>query len=568
MAYKRRANGSNFLNKMYSILVLGPSDDFGNYTIDLKPKTCEYIKNYVSNGGDLFFFHDTMTSYNDKGAVNLTKTLLDVVGMNRYHVDMSDMSSSYDIIRSITYGQLGDKGGYVYTEVSNPDDADEIVDGKYYKKSWQNAWQFGNILNEDLEYHSPDADKYYLTPYAFNPDLNETAGIRGSASLNLAGTSYGSGDVYSGLNVSALAMGQLNLAQDNNNAKGKFSYVYAKMDYETALRKTVRDGNHDESGLAQTAKASQLNKGLVTLYPFSIGASLNISGTHQQAYSLDMENPNTTVWYTLAGCNNSGDKSFAKVASSYYAADPYDGMENYFIYTTAYNSGAVTYCGAGHTSVTGSKTKNNDERKLFINVIVNSANALINVPTIKAYEPDQTFADSSELPKNKVALSNGVTVYEKTVDSKTDTPEFDMKVTIPDGTKLTRVNVYYDIGYEDPTFRTKPGFDKNTDGTDKDVMIKSYTRVGTGDDQVDLKTIQNELRDMLRGKTDESLKLQDTYFNSSQDAYIVIEVYYEGKATPAFVMIKINAGDPLFNLTENTIDSIGDCVAERRYCGA
>lgn len=607
MAYKRRANGSNFLNKMYSILVLGPSDDFGNYTIDLKPKTCEYIKNYVSNGGDLFFFHDTMTSYNDKGAVNLTKTLLDVVGMNRYHVNMSNMSSSYDSIKKQTgvssahpagvgKGTL-EEDGYIYTfrQRGVTYDNSGAINGwssetytKYFiewngnqemVRKWAPAGTTGYIdLPEDeggkpvyetqYEYKSPDSDKYYMTPYAYNPDLKQTAGLLTSAGLNLQGTSYGSGDVYSGLNVSALAMGQLNLAQDNNNAKGKFSYVYAKMDYETALRKTVRDGNHDESGLAQTAKASQLNKGLVTLYPFSIGASLNISGTHQQAYSLDMENPNTTVWYTLAGCNNSGDKSFAKVASSYYAADPYDGMENYFIYTTAYNSGAVTYCGAGHTSVTGSKTKNNDERKLFINVIVNSANALINVPTIKAYEPDQTFADSSELPKNKVALSNGVTVYEKTVDSKTDTPEFDMKVTIPDGTKLTRVNVYYDIGYEDPTFRTKPGFDKNEDGTDKDVMIKSYTRVGTGDDQVDLKTIQNELRDMLRGKTDESLKLQETYFNSSQDAYIVIEVYYEGKATPAFVMIKINAGDPLFNLTENTIDSIGDCVAERRYCGA
>lgn len=573
MAYKRRANGRNFLNRMYSILVLGPSDDFGNYTIDLKPKTCEYIKNYVSNGGDLFFFHDTMTAYNDKGAVNLTKTLLDVVGMNRYHVDLNDLSKSYDKSYSISYGQFGGNGGYSYNEVSDASEADATINGKYYKKVWTNAWQYGNILHENYEYKNSNTSKYYLTPYAFNPNFNETSGVNASAALNVSGTNYGSGDVYSNLNVSALSMGQLNLSQDNNNAKGKFSYVYAKMDYETALRKTVRDGNHEESNLAQTAKASRLNKGLVTLYPFSIGESLNISGTHQQAYSLDLESPNTTVWYTLAGCNNSDengnvDRKYAKIGSSYYAADPYDGMENYFIYTTAYNSGAVTYCGAGHTSVTGSKTKNNDERKLFINVIVNSANALINVPTIKAYEPDQTFADSSELPKNKVALSNGMTVYEKTVDSKTDTPEFDMKVTIPDGTKLTRVNVYYDIGYEDPTYRTKPGFDKNTDGTDKDVMIKSYTRVGTGDDQVDLKTIQNELRDMLRGKTDESLKLQETYFNSSQDAYIVIEVYYEGKATPAFVMIKINAGDPLFNLTENTIDSIGDCVAERRYCGA
>lgn len=619
MAYKRRACDNynnpkgNFLNMMYSILVLGPSDNFGNYEIDLNQITCEYIKNYVSYGGDLFFFHDEMTQYNNKGAVNLTKTLLDVIGMNRYHVDMSDMSNSYDLTKKVKIGETSShpagvgKGtlkedGYIYSKKEYgvtydwqgtlngwssesysmyyiPDNSNQELVRKRASAGTTGYIELPEyaggepIYSYQYEYKSPDSSKYYMTPYAYNPSLRQTAEILSSAELNIKKTSYSIGDVYSGLNVSALAMGQLNLAQDNNNAKGCYQYVYAKMEYESILRGTVRDGNHEESGLSQTAKASQLNKGLVTLYPFSIGDSLNISGTHQQAYSLDMENPNTTVWYTLAGCNNckddgTVDRKTAKVGSSYYAADPYDGMENYFIYTTAYNSGAVTYCGAGHTSVTGSKTKNNDERKLFINVIVNSANALINVPTIKAYEPDQTFADSSELPKNKVALSNGMTVYEKTVDSKTDTPEFDMKVTIPDGTKLTRVNVYYDIGYDDPTYRTKPGFDKNEDGTDKDVMIKSYTRVGTGDDQVDLKTIQNELRDMLRGKTDESLKLQETYFNSSQDAYIVIEVYYEGKATPAFVMIKINAGDPLFNLTENTIDSIGDCVAERRYCGA
>ena len=52
---------------------------------------------------------------------------------------------------------------------------------------------------------------------------------------------------------------------------------------------------------------------------------------------------------------------------------------------SAYGSGAITYCGAGHTSVTGSKTKNNDERKLFINVIVNSAAAVQPAPTLKCF---------------------------------------------------------------------------------------------------------------------------------------------------------------------------------------
>ncbi len=88
---------------------------------------------------------------------------------------------------------------------------------------------------------------------------------------------------------------------------------------------------------------------------------------------FDLESDKVTVWYTLAGSNNSNN---AKKRSSLYAADPYDAMENYFIYTTSYGSGAITYCGAGHGSVTGPTTRNNDERKLFINVIVNSAQAV------------------------------------------------------------------------------------------------------------------------------------------------------------------------------------------------
>ena len=67
-------------------------------------------------------------------------------------------------------------------------------------------------------------------------------------------------------------------------------------------------------------------------------------------------------------------------------------MENYYIYTTSYGNGAITYCGAGHGSVTGPTTRNNDERKLFINVIVNSAEAVKEKPTLYVYDPDHAVA--------------------------------------------------------------------------------------------------------------------------------------------------------------------------------
>ena len=135
--YLRRSYGKDFLKKMYSILVLGPSAAFSPYGdstsayVDMNATTCQYIKDYVKAGGDLFFFHDTMSPYSKKagGAYTLTTNLLDMVGLNRFHVDLTNQKNSY--------AQTND--GYEY---------------KSYKDK---------------------SDTYYLTPYGFNT----TAGISG-----------------------------------------------------------------------------------------------------------------------------------------------------------------------------------------------------------------------------------------------------------------------------------------------------------------------------------------------------------------------------------------------------
>lgn len=668
--YLRRSYGADFLKKQYSILLLGPSDDFGNFEIDLSESACNYIKDYVSSGGDLFFFHDTMTPYYKKGAYNLTTTLLDVVGMNRFHIDMTKQANSYEYIQGAQIGTtqptaaglvLGtlEEEDYVYTlspgngtmsELSSdayvrgvlledgyiysPEvygttndwqgpingwesvgDASYVTDwgsvqsGKFYKKQASagtegyvfkhamkyiqmdvpNSWggtekkyfeksatkmpagTYGYIWKEadpggepiystGYEYESPDSELYYLTPYVTYPEAKQTAGLYDSLMHNVASTNMAgsAGQIPSGgsWTISAMSMSSMYYAMDKSMGDGKYlNYIYAAMDVNDAVRKTVRDGNHDESDLSQTAKAAQLNEGLVTWYPFNIGSSLNISGTHQQAYSLDLEKPNTTVWYTLAGCNNA---SSAKTKSSMYAADPYDAMESYFIYTTAYGTGAVTYCGAGHTSVTGDQTKNNDERKLFINVIVNSAAAVVPKPSIKVFEPDTEFKTEMEKDEEIVA-SSGKTVYKDKVDSKTDTPDFDFRVNIPDDVNISMVNIYYDLDYDEDFVNTRPSYNKATDH-----MIKSYT---TQDELKDIgKTFQSMVRD---ANTNNQLQLRDEYFTpyGGNYTYIVLEVYYTGSTKPVYVMIKITVSDPLFELTQadTNISNSVDAIAEEKF---
>lgn len=587
--YLRRSYGADFMKKMYSILVLGPSDSFGGFKVDFKEKTCQYILDYVSSGGDLFFFHDTMTPYADAGAVNLTKSLLDVVGMNRFHVDLTNNANSYTVSNDgyitgftqegMVQGTLTEDGYIYMPETYNvthdwqgPKDGWE-KDKEYFNASanysqmfyrkWATAgtsgyiWQEGgkpsyNQENVSLTYKSPDADLYYLTPYV----NNTVAGNSLVNSINANMVQIADGSYYNkvgniGMYVSALSI--TSLYYDKNGGGGAtftLPYVYAQSDFQNATSWSA-SSTADQSANSQTVKAKRLNEGLLTLYPYKIGESLNISGTHQQVYALDLESDKVTVWYTLAGSNNSSD---AKKRSSLYAADPYDAMENYFIYTTSYGDGAITYCGAGHGSVTGPTTRNNDERKLFINVIVNSAQAVKAKPTLTIHDPDKNF--DSEMAKDEEILeSTGKTVYVTEVEDKTTSPEFDIKITIPQDVTIDAINVYYDLNYDESDFGlNRPSY---TNGTDKMIWNSPYSEAeekGFVENSASSKKIQ--IKDKYTDSN--NLKPAEEYYSpyGGNYTYIVVEVYYNGKTKPVYTMIKVKASDPLFNLTQNesTID--------------
>lgn len=107
-----------------------------------------------------------------------------------------------------------------------------------------------------------------------------------------------------------------------------------------------QDGN--KSWPQETSRVIKLNKGQITQYPYVMGDTLNVSATHTQYLALNLEDEDTTVWYTLDGNNYYGN----------YARG--DGANNYYLYT----NGNVTYSGAGH------KPTNEKDNLLFINTIV------------------------------------------------------------------------------------------------------------------------------------------------------------------------------------------------------
>ena len=552
--YLRRSYGKDFMTKMYSILVLGPSDSFGGFKVDFQKATCQYILDYVSSGGDLFFFHDSMSPYANAGAVNLTRSLLSVVGMNRFHVDITNDVVSYS--KPISLGEYTVKNvAYSKASVNT-----STLDVTYTPD--------GTV--DDVTYTSPDTSLYYMTPYVNNSAAGE--GLLNSMNSNIMDIFVKKNAYWQpylgkekNLFISPVAMTALYYNGNMAGATTTLPYVYAQESFKAATAWS-QASNQDQSACAETVKATQLNSGLVTLYPYNISSSLNISGTHQQAYALDLESNNITVWYTLAGSNNSSN---SKMRSSKYAADPGDAMEAYYIYTTAYGSGAITYCGSGHSSVTGRRTRNNDERKLFINVIVNSATAVPDMPTIKCYDPVETWEDKDELTKDEEILAtSGRTVYNRVVDAKTDAPTFDYKIGIPENTKITKVNIFYDLDLDEESLKTEkpsmPVYDENVDK-----MILSYDEIGGKKVREISKQITDALRDgETRGNLTVNLKPNDTYFAAydGTHTYIVVQVEYQGMKAPVYTIIRVKASDPLFDLTDNTIDvpAYDDFIAEKK----
>lgn len=152
-------------------------------------------------------------------------------------------------------------------------------------------------------------------------------------------------------------------------------------------------------------KATQVNLGSISQYPYQISSTISIADTHAQYYQLDFEqdqdgdgNSDLTVWYCLSD-DGAGD--------GVYSCSPNDVRNNYYLYTL----GNVTYSGVGLNEITDS-----EEAKLFVNTLVaayrvTETNAQLHVNEATEIRPnefcsyidtqvDQTYDASSGIDHN------------------------------------------------------------------------------------------------------------------------------------------------------------------------
>lgn len=301
--------------------------------------------------------------------------------------------------------------------------------------------------------------------------------------------------------------------------------------------------------------ASQVNKGIVTTYPYLISSELKIATTHAQIYALDMEDEDVAVWYTL-----SAGTGTTKAGASYYAATPHDGMNNYYLYS----KGNLFYCGAGHSIVTGPKRDNNDERRLFINVIVNSVRNANIKPKISVHRKDTNGAEVTQ-NKNEKLNVDGDGNYYYNVDDNEETPEFDFKVRVDSKADLGEVYVFYDLDYGIEDEDGNVSYSNSYVANDANHVLIAQYNTKSKDSK---KLASKELAKLREYKDDaedgnengyKKLQLKPEYFQvyGGYYTYIVIQAT-DSNGKTSYQRIKINLIPKLWDLTRN--DTLGDSV--------
>ena len=452
--YERLAYGSTWLKDMYNCVIMGPADNFNGDDIT-NVNALDSLEHFAASGGNMLIFHDLLTKNADKGSVQFTARMRKYFGMDRY------MVTNYD---------TAVKTGENYVNYSVGDDK-HFISNLSYK------------------------DKTDTTRFAsWRKDMQDTNAWAGWATVP---------DKY---NSAVQYTDAVNITNNNSgNYTGSIPYRYADLDWQ--LNAKWAHSHPFDSRTAQnygTIRATKNNDGIVTLFPFTLADDIYIGGTHPQAYALDIESSNMTVWYSLAGCDNQ------KQGSSFYAADPGDGMDNYFIYSY----GNVSFCGAGHNFVTGPGRNNNDERMLYINIICNSVRKSINGPKILIYDHGQ---ETNEIVKETEDSAD--CDYMMSFDNTEDYPEFSFKVTKEDGVTLKGVKIYYDLDYSTTNTLDEYSTDTFADGYPKHELIADWKEADIKAGKVELGALKNVTRysDELKKYYEDGTgdPKSDTYVNDS-----------------------------------------------------
>lgn len=548
--------------KTYSCVVVGAAEDMAEDDIQTD-EAVDALKKYVQRDGHLLLFHETIT--NSGKTPNMTNNLRAVFGQDIYAEDeeeeeiappdpsdvpeyrgrikISFRSPYYSgtVLKEVTVDAAA-------TEVSinfNANNADYINNPSGITITDNAADNAGNYAQHNIvvKVNATNVPSWLGdVGYVFVNDndygkVGATANVRFSTSIL---------DPNSGGGGGAAPVSNLGLTQFAYNPGDINQTVYMNK-YVNCLKTDIVVPNTDSAfdsddfisqGKTFTDRATRVNKGVVTLYPFMISNDLKISPTHPSSFAANIYDKDMVVWYTLDGGS-------IGTHSSHVAADPHDGADNYFIYSY----GNVVYCGAGHTLLTGKHRNNNDERRLLINVIVNSAHRSFKGPNIKVFDyvgPENDNKNGTVYKNDKITVEGGE--YVMTVGSQTDTPNFTYQAKTDSTDQVKEVKIYFDLTPTNPT----TGVDKfkYVANTDKLIYNMKYNASGSAEQKSIARNLYKSINNTVAGYGSGRLQLDPSYFKYENNtvAYIVVAVETnQGKM--AFKRIKIKLAPKMYDLT-------------------
>ncbi|ACT00754.1 DUF5057 domain-containing protein [Paenibacillus sp. JDR-2] len=127
----------------------------------------------------------------------------------------------------------------------------------------------------------------------------------------------------------------------------------------------------------------KVNDGLLTQFPFLLSNTTNVATTHNQYYTLDLEDATVIPWYNMSGGKRTSGDSW----NSYYT----------------YSKGNVTYSGSGHTN-----SKFPDwEQQLFVNTMYRAYIGSNHAPQLTVNSPiEYNSASNNFIPSYQNILLN------------------------------------------------------------------------------------------------------------------------------------------------------------------
>lgn len=378
----------------YNMLIIGFADayQFGYYNdynaimynkgnFNRNIAAARAVRDYIESGRSVLFTHDNTSYvnnlearrvYNDQGLAEggqsywfwgyeYNKTIRTAVGLDRYGA----LKDYYAVMANSTYNDTEKKQ---YTD---------------YLQTLNTSYQYDNVFepgsNKQVLGQKEGLTKYTVIRFLKDP----LEALRGNRNYT---------DVKFPIN------NQLLYDAGYREAYDSFEQGWNKPSY--MLKGTYAKEGGNEVAL----KATQVNEGQITQYPYQISDeaqnSLKVSATHYQWYQPNMEldrdhdgKNDIVVWYCLSDIYD--NQNYPK---NIYNIIPNDVVNNYYIYTM----GNVTYSGAGH-----SRPDSDAEMRLFVNTIIAAYKAGVTAPSVSFQDKQGNKISSTYMiydPANKIIL--------------------------------------------------------------------------------------------------------------------------------------------------------------------